>query len=151
MKIWCVDYSCLSWHVSSKVFYSQEEAIEFANSLQDDDCHRKIYQVDDIWGWCGRNFDKVIVDIIESRDTGDYICVRGIVAEIAEAAEHCGIKFSSAKMDFVADHEDWDDYVLSVAWFVDDELHHMLYTLEGVNCPSRCHSVVERRNVYEQN
>ena len=71
MKIWCVDHA-LTWNIHSEVYFTKEEAQErYDHYSSIKDAYVKMYQVEDIWGWCGRHFDQVILEILNSRDNGD--------------------------------------------------------------------------------
>ena len=88
MKIWCFDHASLSYHIHSDLYFSKEEAQERYDAYNFNGAYRKLYQVEDIWGWCGRHFNEVIIEILASRDVGDgSIHIFGLRDEIVEAAE----------------------------------------------------------------
>ena len=88
MKIWCVDHAGLGFNVYSELFFTKEEAQDRYDSLYaGPGSYRKMYQVNDIWGWCGRHFNEVIIEILASRDTGDdSTYIFGLRDEIIEAS-----------------------------------------------------------------
>ena len=120
MKIWCVDHAGLGFNVYSELFFTKEEAQDRYDSLYaGPGSYRKMYQVEDIWGWCGRHFNEVILEILVSRDTGDdSTYIFGLRDEIVEAAEHCGLKQCSVECFWINRYE----FVLSVAWISEGEL-----------------------------
>jgi hypothetical protein len=155
MKIWCVDHAGLSHNIYSELLFTKEEAQDRYDSLYaGPGSYRKMYQVEDIWHWCARNFEKVLYEIIASRDSGeDYTYIWGMLNEIKEAAEHCGVENFSA--DMIIAHEDGYDpeytvYVLSVAWFQDGKMHHQIYKFYGIDTPYNYPTIVERRSKYEK-
>lgn len=154
MKIWCVDHA-LTWNIHSDVYFTKEEAQErYDHYSSFKDAYVKMYQVEDIWHWCARNFEKVLYEIITSRDSGeDYTYIWGMVNEIKEAAEHCGIENFSADMIIAHDggyDPEYTVYVLSVAWFQDDKMHHQMYKFYGIDTPYNYPTIVERRSKYEK-
>lgn len=153
MKIWCVDYAGLSYHVSSHLFFIKAEAEDFYESRNHCGNYVKLYQVEDIWGWCARHFDLIINEVITSRDSGDdYTYIWGMVEEIKEAAAHCGLTEFSADMIII--REDFDskirDYALSIAWWYEGTLEHRLYRIEGLDTPYNYPTIVERRSKWEK-
>ena len=69
MKIWCVDHAGLSFNTYSELFFTKEEAQDRYDSLYaGPGSYRKMYQVSDIWGWCGRHFDEVILEDIQMQN-----------------------------------------------------------------------------------
>ena len=150
MKIWCVDYAGLSHMVHSTLFFTKTEAENHYDALPNFGCYKKMYQVEDIWGWCGRHFDKVLYEIITSRDSGDdYTYIWGMVNEIKEAAEHCGVENFSADMIIAHDggyDPEYTVYVLSVAWFQDGKMHHQMYKFYGLDIPYNYPTIMERRS-----
>ena len=97
MKIWCVDWSGLSYNIYSNLFFTKAEAELQMDALPNSGCYKKMYQVEDIWGWCGRHFDEVILEVLNSRDDGDdAIYIYGLVNELREAAAHCGRPLSDS-------------------------------------------------------
>lgn len=155
MKIWCVDYAGLSYHISSHLFFNKIEAENFYESRNHCGNYVKMYQVEDIWGWCARNFEKVLYEIITSRDSGDdYTYIWGMVNEIKEAAEHCGVENFSADMIIAHDggyDPEYTVYVLSVAWFQDGKMHHQMYKFYGLDTLYNYPTIVERRSKWEKN
>lgn len=147
MKIWCVDYAGLSYHISSNLFFDKMEAENFYESRNHCGNYVKMYQVEDIWGWCARHFDKVIHEIIASRDNGDnYTYIYGMANEVREAAEHCGVEHCSVDA-FWADGN--DKFVFSVAWFQDGKLFHYTDCFDGFDTRYDYSTIVERRSKYE--
>ena len=148
MKIWCVDYAGLSYHISSDLFFDKMEAEDFYESHNHCGNYVKMYQVEDIWGWCGRHFEKVIHEIIASRDNGDnYTYIYGIADEVREAAEHCGVEHCSVDA-FWADGN--DKFVFSVAWFQDGKLFHYTDCFDGFDTPYNYPTIVERRSKWQK-
>lgn len=138
MKIWCVDYSGLSHNVYSSLFFTKEEAELQMDALPKTGCYKKMYQVEDIWHWCARNFKRVVNEIVAERDSGDdFHYVYGLVEELRATAEHCGIEQFNADLVWIDNSYDrhLDDCVLSVAWFYNDKLEHMMFKLEGCDSP----------------
>lgn len=146
MKIWCVDYSGLSHNIYSNLFFTKAEAELQMDALPNAGCYKKMYQVEDIWGWCGRHFDQVILEILNSRDNGDdSIYIYDMVNEIKEAAGHCGLKQFSVDAFWINDHE----FLLSVAWVSEGELHHSTCSFDAVDTYYNYPTIVERRSKYE--
>ena len=153
MKIWCVDYAGLSYHVSSHLFFTKAEAENFYESRNHYGNYIKMYQVEDIWGWCGRNFDQVIREVLVSRDSGDdFIFVHGLVEELKEAAEHCGLQHFSADACWLNEAPDrvTDTFVLSVAWMSEGKLFHRIHRFEALGAWYNKPTIVERRSKYEK-
>ena len=148
MKIWCVDYAGLSHNIYSELFFTKAEAQNRYDSLYaGPGSYRKMYQVNDIWGWCGRHFDEVIVEVLNSRDDGDdAIYIFGLVNELKEAAEHCKLAHSSIDGFWVNENE----FVLSVAWMSDSNLHHRTWHFDARDDFYEYPTIVERRNKYEK-
>lgn len=147
MKIWCVDHSGLDFNVYSELFFTKEEAQDRYDSLEhlSITSYRKMYQVEDIWGWCGRHFDQVIVEILASRDTGDdSIYIFGLRNEILEAAEHCGLKQYDVECFWVNRYE----FVLSVAWNSEDGLKLQTRHFQASDKAYKYSTIVERRSKY---
>lgn len=147
MKIWCVDYAGLSYHISSHLFFDKMEAEDFYESRNHCGNYVKMYQVEDIWGWCGRNFGQVILEILASRDDGDsrvYIC--GMCNEIREAAIHCGLAQCSVEGFWT----DEDEFVLSIAWVNNNELNHRTWDLLARDDVYNYPTIVERRSKWEK-
>ena len=149
MKIWCVDRAGLTFNVYSELFFTKEEAQDRYDSLYaGPGSYRKMYQVEDIWGWCGRHFDQVIHEIIASRDNGDnYTYIYGIADEVREAAEHCGVEHCSVDA-FWADGN--DKFVFSVAWLQDSKLFHYTDCFDGIDTLYSYPSIVERRSEWQK-
>ena len=147
MKIWCVDYSGLSHNIYSSLFFTKAEAELQMDALPKTDCYKKMYQVTDIWGWCGRHFNEVILEVLNSRDDGDdsiYIC--GLVNELREAAEHCKLEHFSIDGFWVNRYE----FCLSVAWFHDGKLHHSTRHFDANDKFYEYPTIVERRSKWEK-
>jgi hypothetical protein len=147
MKIWCVDYAGLSYHVSSHLFFTKEEAEDFYESRNHCGNYVKMYQVEDIWGWCGRHFDQVIIEILASRDTGDdSTYIFGLHDEIVEAAEHCGIKQCDVESFWINRYE----IVLSIAWISEGELKHQTRYFRADEKAYKYSTIVERRSKWQK-
>jgi hypothetical protein len=146
MKIWCIDHA-LTWNIHSEVYFTKEEAQErYDHYSSIKDAYVKMYQVEDIWGWCGRHFDQVILEILNSRDNGDdAIYIYGMANEIREAADHCGLKQLSIDAFWINDHE----FLLSVAWVREGELHHSTRSFDAVDTYYNHPTIVERRSKYQ--
>lgn len=152
MKIWCVDHSDMSSHIYFEKFFTKQEAQAAFNNHNLPNTHCKMYQAEDLWGWCGRHFDKVINEVIESRDSGDdFIFVHGLVEELREAAAHCGIEMFSADAIWVSELPDrvTDHYALSVAWVSEGKLNHQMYKFEALGAWYGLPTIVERRSKWE--
>ena len=146
MKIWCVDYAGLSPRINSSLFFTKEEAEDFDKSWSFDGAYHKMYQVEDIWGWCSRHFDEVINEIIASRDNGDnFTLIYGMVEEIREAAEHCGLKRFSIDAFWTQSN----DFVLSAAWISEGSLFHRTYVLDALDEKYEHPTIVERRSKWQ--
>ena len=148
MKIWCVDYAGLTFNVYSELFFTKEEAQDRYDSLYaGPGSYRKMYQVEDIWGWCGRHFNEVIIEILASRDTGDdSIYIFGLRDEIVEAAEHCGLKQCSVECFWMNRYE----FVLSIAWISEGELKHQTRYFRADDKAYKYPTIVERRSKWEK-
>ena len=147
MKIWCVDYAGLSYHISSYLFFDKMEAEDFYESRNHCGNYVKMYQVEDIWGWCARNFEKVIAEVIASRDNGnDFIYVYGLAEELKEAAAHCGLEQFNVDAFWSSSY----DFILSVAWVSEDKLHHYTEQLNGLDCRYEYSTIVERRSKWQK-
>lgn len=147
MKIWCVDYSGLSHNVYSSLFFTKAEAELQMDALPKTDCYKKMYQVTDIWGWCGRHFNEVILEVLNSRDDGDdSIYIFGLVNELREAAEHCKLEHFSIDGFWVNRYE----FCLSVAWFHDGKLHHSTRHFDANDKFYEYPTIVERRSKWEK-
>ena len=146
MKIWCVDYSGLSHNVYSSLFFTKAEAELQMDALPKTDCYKKMYQVTDIWGWCGRHFNEVILEVLNSRDDGDdSIYIFGLVNELREAAEHCKLEHFSIDGFWVNRYE----FCLSVAWFHDGKLHHSTRHFDANDKFYEYPTIVERRSKWQ--
>ena len=146
MKIWCVDYSGLGHTISSTLHFTKAEAENRYDTLPNVDCYKKMYQVNDIWGWCGRHFDEVILEVLSSRDDGDdAIYIFGLVNELKEAAAHCKLEHFSIDGFWVNRYE----FCLSVAWFHDGKLHHSTRHFDANDKFYEYPTIVERRSKYE--
>jgi hypothetical protein len=147
MKIWCVDHAGLGFNVYSDLLFTKEEAQDRYDSLYaGPGSYRKMYQVEDIWGWCGRHFNEVIVEILASRDTGDgSIHIFGLRDEIVEAAVHCGLKQCDVDCFWINRYE----FVLSVAWVSEGELKHQTRYFRADDRAYKYPTVVERRSKWE--
>lgn len=143
MKIWCVDYSGLSHNVYSALFFTKEEAELQMDALPKTGCYKKMYQVEDIWRWCARNFQEVLAVIIASRDDGDdKIYIYNMCNEIKEAALHCGVLQCSVD-GFWTDEQ---SFVLSVAWCYDGKLNHRTWHFDARDDFYEYPTIVERRS-----
>ena len=148
MKIWCVDHAGLSWNIRSDLYFTKYEAEEKYNQYAAiAGFYVKMYQVEDIWGWCGRHFDVVLNEIIASRDTGDEsLYIYNLCNEIKEAAAHCGVEH----YDVYGYWADEATFVLSVAWFHDGKLHHEVENFDGLDDPYDLTTITERRSKWEK-
>ena len=147
MKIWCVDYSGLSHNVYSSLFFTKEEAELQMDALPKTGCYKKMYQVEDIWGWCGRHFNEVILEVLNSRDDGDNsIYIYGLVNELREAAAHCKLEHCSIDGFWINEYE----FCLSVAWFHDGKLHHSTRHLDANDKFYEYPTIVERRSKWQK-
>jgi hypothetical protein len=148
MKIWCVDHAGLGFNIYSDLFFTKEEAQDRYDSLYaGPGSYRKMYQVEDIWGWCGRHFDEVIIEILASRDTGDdSTYIFGLRDEILEAAEHCGLKQCSVECFWINRYE----FVLSVAWISNGELKHQTRYFRADDKAYKYPTIVERRSKWQK-
>ena len=148
MKIWCIDHAGLGFNIYSDLFFTKEEAQDRYDSLYaGPGSYRKIYQVEDIWGWCGRHFNEVIIEILASRDTGDdSTYIFGLRDEILEAAEHCGLKQCSVECFWINRYE----FVLSVAWIVNGELKHQTRYFRADDKAYKYPTIVERRSKWQK-
>ena len=146
MKIWCVDYAGLSHMVHSTLFFTKAEAELQMDALPNSGCYKKMYQVEDIWGWCGRHFDEVILEVLNSRDDGDdSIYIYGLVNELREAAAHCKLEQFSVEGFWLGAYE----FCLSLAWVSDGKLYHHTRTFEATDKVYKYPTIVERRSKYD--
>lgn len=147
MKIWCVDYSGFNPSINSRLFFTKEEAEDFDKSWSFDGAYHKMYQVEDIWGWCGRHFNEVILEILATRDTGDgSTYIFGLRDEIVEAAEHCGLKQYDVDCFWINRYE----FVLSVVWISEIELKHQTRYFRAVDKAYKYPTIVERRSKWDR-
>jgi hypothetical protein len=110
-------------------------------------CYKKMYQVEDIWGWCSRHFNEVIVEILASRDTGDdSTYIFGLRDEIIEAAKHCGLKQCSVECFWINHYE----FVMSVAWISEGELKHQTRYFRADDKAYKYPTIVERRSKWQK-
>lgn len=153
MKIWCVDHA-LTWSIHSEVYFTKEEAQErYDHYSSIKDTYVKMYQVEDIWGWCGRHFDQVILEVLSSRDSGDdFIFIHGLIEELKEAAAHCGLEQFSADACWPdgADNRVIDTFVLSVAWISEGKLFHRIHRFEALDTWYKNPTIVERRSKWQK-
>lgn len=153
MKIWCVDHA-LTWSIHSEVYFTKEEAQEQYDHYSNiKDAYVKMYQVEDIWGWCGRHFDQVIHEVLTSRDSGDdFIFVHGLIEELKEAAAHCGLEQFSADACWQTELPDkvTDQFVLSVAWVSEGKLFHHIHRFEALGAWYKNPTIVERRSKWQK-
>ena len=147
MKIWCVDHA-LTWSIHSDVYFTKEEAQErYDHYSSIKDAYVKMYQVEDIWGWCGRHFNEVILEVLNSRDTGDdAIYIFGLVNELKEAAEHCKLEHFRIEGFWVNDHE----FALNIAWFHECQLHMDTRHFDASDKFYEYPTIVERRSKWQK-
>lgn len=147
MKIWCVDHA-LTWSIHSDVYFTKEEAQErYDHYSSIKDAYVKMYQVEDIWGWCGRHFNEVILEVLNSRDTGDdAIYIFGLVNELKEAAEHCKLEHFRIEGFWVNDHE----FALNIAWFHEGQLHMDTRHFDASDKFYEYPTIVERRSKWQK-
>ena len=147
MKIWCVDYSGLGYSIYSNLFFTKAEAELQIDALPSIGCYKKMYQVNDIWGWCGRHFYEVVLEVLSSRDTGnDAIYIFGLVNELKEAAAHCELEHFSVDGFWANEQE----FVLSVVWMSENKLHHLTRHFDASDEIYEYPTIVERRSKYEK-
>ena len=147
MKIWCVDWSGLSHNIYSELYFTKEDAERAFQKYRNCEFYCKMRQVNDIWGWCGRHFNEVILEVLNSRDDGDdSIYIYGLVNELREAAEHCGLEQISIDAFWVNRYE----FCLSIAWFHDGHLHHDTRIFHARDDRYEEPTIVERRANYEK-
>lgn len=148
MKIWCVDHASLGWTIHSDLYFTKDEAEDKYNHYASiDGAYAKMYQVEDIWGWCGRHFNQIILEVLNSRDDGDdTIYVFGLVKELNEAAEHCKLKMYNVDGFWVNENE----FVLSVAWVSEDKLIHRTFHFDGRDDSYEYPTIVERRSKWQK-
>lgn len=147
MKIWCVDYSGLSHNIYSSLFFTKAEAELQLDALPKTGCYKKMYQVEDIWGWCGRNFNEVILEVLNSRDDGDdSIYIYGLVNELKEAAAHCKLEQFSVDAFWLNGYE----FLLSIAWMSEGKLRHSTRSFGARDDKYDYPTIVERRSKWEK-
>ena len=147
MKIWCVDYSGLGHTISSTLFFTKAEAENHYDALPNADCYKKMYQVNDIWGWCGRHFNEVILEVLNSRDNGDdAIYIFGLVNELREAAEHCKLEHFRVEGFWVNRYE----FALNIAWFHEGQLHMDNRHFDASDKFYEYPTIVERRSKWQK-
>lgn len=147
MKIWCVDHSGVSSHIYSSLFFTKQEAQAAYDNLCSPNSYCKMYQVEDIWRWCARNFNEVISEVLASRDDGNgKIYIYNMCNEIKEAALHCGV-FQCSVDGFWTDEQ---GFVLSVAWYYDGKLNHRTWHFDARDDFYEYPTIVERRSKYEK-
>lgn len=147
MKIWCFDHASLSYHIHSDLYFSKEEAQERYDAHNFDGAYRKLYQVEDIWGWCGRHFNEVILEVLASRDTGDdAIYIYGLVDELREAAAHCKLEHFRIEGFWVNRYE----FALNIAWFHEGQLHMDTRYFYANDKRYEHPTIVERRSKWEK-
>ena len=147
MKIWCVDHAGLSWNIRSDLYFTKEEAQAAYDKYDIDGFYRKMYMVEDIWGWCARNFRRVVNEIVALRDSGDnFHYIYGLVEELRETAAHCGVEQFSADLVWgdVSWETEWDTCFMSVAWYHDGKLEHMNFLLNGIDHPWKYPALYKR-------
>ena len=145
MKIWCVDHAGLSWNIHSDLYFTKAEAQEAYDKYDIDGFYRKMYQVEDIWGWCGKHFDQVVLEVLSSRDDGDdSIYIYGLVDELKEAAAHCKLEQFSVDAFWLNRYE----FLLSLAWVCNGELHHSTRRFEARDDRYDHPTIVERKDHY---
>jgi hypothetical protein len=147
MKIWCVDHA-LTWSIHSDVYFTKEEAQErYDHYSSIKDAYVKMYQVEDIWGWCGRHFNEVILEVLRSRDDGDdAIYIFGLVNELREAAEHCKLEHFRIEGFWVNRYE----FALNIAWFHEGQLHMDTRHFDGNDKFYEYPTIVERRSKWQK-
>lgn len=148
MKIWCVDWSGLSHNIYSELYFIKEDAERAFQKYHNCEFYCKMRQVEDIWGWCARNFQMVVDEVVVSRDNGDdFTSVYGMVEELKEAAQHCGVEHYDISA-FWLDHD--DQFILTVAWFHDGKLHQYTDCFYGLANVYNYPTIVERRSEWEK-
>ena len=145
MKIWCVDHAALSWNIRSDIYFTKKEAQAEYDKYDIDGFYRKMYQVEDIWGWCARNFDQVVLEVLVSRDTGDdSTYIYGLVDELREAAAHCKLEHFCIEGFWVNRYE----FALNIAWFHEGQLHMDTRCFYASDKRYKYPTIVERRSKY---
>ena len=149
MKIWCVDHAGLGFNIYSELFFTKEEAQDRYDSLEHLSItgYRKLYQVEDIWGWCGRHFNEVILEVLNSRDDGDdVIYIYGLINELKEAAEHCKLEHFRIEGFWVNRYE----FALNIAWFHEGQLHMDTRHFDASDKFYDYPTIVERRSKWQK-
>ena len=136
MKLWNVEWAtAFSSHTYSELFFTEREADEFI----EEHCaapYVKKYQVEDIWHFAARNFERVISDIIEKRTSDDgNVSIWddediSIDEEIETLAEELGIKQFSCERWETFGNPGISVYAFSAAWVYNGELYHYIDTWE---------------------
>lgn len=135
MKLWNVEWAtAFSSHTYSELFFTEREADEFME-------HKgvpyvKKYQVEDIWHFAARNFERVISDTIENRTSDDgSVSIWNdedisIDEEIEALAGELGIKQFSCERWETFENPGISVYAFSAAWVYNGEFHHYTDTWE---------------------
>lgn len=136
MKLWNVDWtSAFSNHVYSELFFTEREADEFMEDHAGASYIKK-YQVEDIWHFAARNFERVIIDVIANRVSEDgNVSIWNdedvsIEEEIEALAEEFGIKQFSCERWETFGNPGISIYAFSAAWVYNGEFHHYTDTWE---------------------
>ena len=87
MKIWCVEWSGLSHNIYNELFFTKSEAQAAYDRRCHPDCYCKMYQVEDIWRWCARNFQEVLTEIIGTDCSVHEVEVKSESSEVESVAE----------------------------------------------------------------
>ena len=147
MKIWCFDHASLSYHIHSDLYFTKEEAQERYDAYNFDGAYRKMYQVEDIWGWCGRHFRKVMLEVLAFRDDGNgAIYIFNLCNELKEAAEHCKLEYFDINGFWVNENE----FVVSAAWLSEGRLNHYTHLFDARDDFYEYPTIVERRSKWEK-
>ena len=135
MKLWNVDWAtAFSSHIYSELFFTEREADEFIENKNVS--YTKKYQVEDIWHFTARNFERVISGIIEKRTSDDgNVSIWddedvSIDEEIEAMAEELGIEQFSCERWETFGNPGISVYAFSAAWVYNGELHHYTDTWE---------------------
>jgi hypothetical protein len=126
MRLWCVDYAGLGWHISSKLFFKEADALEFYHKYDGEGFYHKIYQVTDIWNWTARHFEEYI-DILyeENRDENGKVSPTCFINDVQDAALLCSIELSVEGTEAVMGAK-YVEFV-SVAWYYDEAMKHKVW------------------------
>ena len=104
MKIWSVSVpNTFSGLSNTSLFINEEDAKDKFNRFKDRGA--TMGQVDDIWNFCARNFDDVLIDVIES-----FYDERGRFNPEKETEDGESIDIDSALMDVCYDVFGNSDY-----------------------------------------